>query len=34
MTSKNKDLKFDRFKAALDEAIQIHAPFELTKHLL
>ena len=26
MTSENNDLEFDRFKAALDEAVQRHAP--------
>ena len=26
MTSENNDLEFDRFKAALDEAIQVNAP--------
>ena len=36
MTSENNDLEFDRFKAALYEAIQRHAPiksgmFEQTK---
>ena len=36
MTSENNDLEFDRFKAALDEAIQIHATiktFEQIKRL-
>ena len=28
MTSENNDLEFDRFKAALDEAIQRHAPIK------
>ena len=28
MTSENNDLESDRFKAALDEAIQIHAPIK------
>ena len=28
MTSENKDLEFDRFKTALDEAIQRHAPIK------
>ena len=36
MTSENNDLEFDRFKAALDEAIQIHPTiktFEQIKRL-
>ena len=28
MTYENNDLGFDRFKAALDEAIQRHAPIQ------
>ena len=28
MTPENNDLQFDRFKAALDEAIQRHAPIK------
>ena len=28
MTYENNDLRFDRFKAALDEAIQRHAPIQ------
>ena len=28
MTSENNDLEFDRFKTALDEAIQRHAPIK------
>ena len=28
MTSENNDLKFDRFKAALNEAIQRHSPIK------
>ena len=28
MTSQNNDLEFDRFKTALDEAIQRHAPIK------
>ena len=39
MTSENNDLEFDRFKTALDEAIQRHGPikssmFEHIKRLL
>ena len=38
VTSENNDIEFDWFKAALDEAIQRHAPiksgmFEKTKRL-
>ena len=28
ITSENNDLEFDRFKAAIDEAIQRHAPIK------
>ena len=28
MTSENNDIEFDRFKTALDEAIQRHAPIK------
>ena len=28
MNSENNDLEFDRYKAALDEAIQRHAPIK------
>ena len=28
LTSENNDLEFDRFKAALDEAIQRHTPIK------
>ena len=28
MTSENNDLEFDRFRAALDKAIQRHAPIK------